>query len=604
MPAFAPIRAGFAAALLALATVVQPLAADTPRHAIAMYGEPALPPDLVSLPYANPDAPKGGRIVFGELGGFDSLNPFILKGRAPWGVSSFTVETLMARSWDEPFTLYGRLAESITTDDARSYAEFTLRPEARFADGSPVTVDDVIWSFQTLGTQGNPRYRAAYQKVARVSQTGPHTVRFDFAEADRELPLILGLRPILKRAQWEGRDFTDSGLEAPIGSGPYEVAAYEPGRFITYRRRADWWGADLPINRGQHNLDEIRFDYYADASALFEAFKAGEIMSFREQSITRWTSGYDFPAMRAGQVVQSEIPHGRPSGISGLTFNTRRAVFADWRVRQALIEAFNFEFVNTTLNAGVPPRITSYFSNSGLGMAQGPARPEVAKLLTPFAGSLPPDALDSLALPVTDGAEANRAGIRRAAQLLSEAGWQVREGVLRNAAGEAFAFEVLLPQGASDMQAVVNIYASALERLGIALRIATVDAAQYNARITEYDFDMTAMTRGMSLSPGTEQKLYWGSFGVDTPGTRNWPGVNSPAVDAMIERLLTSTARADFDAAAQALDRALMAGRYVIPLWYSDMGRLAHDARLKYPKRLPVYGDWIGFQPDVWWYEG
>lgn len=603
MPPFARIRSTLGAVLMAAFAAVGASAADTPRHAIAMYGDPALPPDFVSFPYVNPDAPKGGKIIFGELGGFDSMNPFILKGRAPWGISSFTVETLLGRSWDEPFTLYGRLAESVMTDPARSYVEFSLRPEARFADGSPVTVDDVIWSFETLGTQGNPRYRAAYQKVARVSQTGPQAVRFEFTEVDRELPLILGLRPILKRAQWEGRDFTQSGLEVPIGSGPYEVAAYEPGRFITYRRRADWWGADLPVNRGQHNLGEIRFDYYADASALFEAFKAGEIMSFRDPSSTRWSSGYDFPAMRTGQVVQSEIPHGRPSGISGLAFNTRRAVFADWRVRQALIEAFNFEFVNTTLNGGTPPRIASYFSNSGLGMAQGPARPGVAALLAPFADTLPPDALASLALPVSDGSEANRAGIRSALRLMAEAGWEVRDGVMRNAAGEAFSFEVLLPQGASDMQAVVNIYAAALERMGIALRIATVDAAQYNARITEYDFDMTAMTRGMSLSPGTEQKLYWGSFGVETPGTRNWPGVNSPAVDAMIERLLTSVSMEDFNAAAQALDRALMAGRYVIPLWYSNISRLAHDARLKFPDRLPVYGDWIGFQPDVWWYQ-
>jgi len=591
------------AMIASVITLSAPAVADTPKHAISMYGEPALPPDFVSLPYVNPTAPKGGRIVFGELGGFDSLNPFILKGRAPWGISSFTTETLLGRSWDEPFALYGKLAESVTTDAQRSYVEFTLNPTARFADGSPVTVDDVIWSFDLLGTKGSPRYHAAFKKIAQMRQTGPHSVRFDFTEIDRELPLILGLRPILQRAQWQGKDFAESGLEAPIGSGPYEVAAYEPGRFISYRLRPDWWGADLPINRGQHNLGEIRFEYFADSSALFEAFKAGVIMSFRDSSATRWDTGYDFPAVQAGEVVRSEIPHGRPSGISGLTFNTRKAIFADWRVRQALIEAFNFEFVNTTLNGGTPPRITSYFSNSHLAMASGPARPEVAALLAPFAQTLPPDVLDSLALPQSDGSEANRSGIRRALRLMADAGWQVQDGVMRNAAGQPFVFDVLLPQGASDMQSAVNIFAAALERMGIALRITTVDSAQYNARITEYDFEMTAMTRGMSLSPGTEQRLYWGSLGVDTPGTRNWPGVNSPAVDAMIDRLLTSTAKADFVAAAQALDRALMAGRYVIPLWFSDHSNLAHDARLKFPQRLPVYGDWIGFQPDVWWYE-
>lgn len=579
------------------------LRAEAPAHAIAMYGAPDLPPDFVSLPHVNPDAPKGGRIVFGESGGFDSLNPFILKGRAPAGIAPYTVETLMGRSWDEPFTLYGLIAESIATDDARSWVEFTLRPEARFADGSPVTVEDVIWSFEILGTKGSPRYLAAYEKVATVRATGPRSVRFDFKAPDRELPLLLGLRPILKQAQWEGKDFAESGLEAPIGSGPYEVAEFEADRFVVLRKRADWWGRDLPFNRGLHNLDEIRYDYYADANAMFEAFKAGATMSFREGSVTRWQTGYDFPAATEGRIVRSEIVHGRPSGMMGLAFNTRRPVFADWRVRQALIEAFNFEFVNQTLNAGIQPRIASYFSNSVLGMGEGPASEAVAALLAPFADSLPPDALDPIVLPRTDGTEANRSGLRGALALMAEAGWEVKDGLMRNAEGTPLAFEVLLRQGDSDMRSVATIYAAALERMGIALSIAMVDNAQYTERVNAYDFDLTPMLRAMSLSPGTEQKLYWGSFGVETPGTRNLPGVSSPAVEAMIERLLTSTERDDFVAAAQALDRALMAGRYVIPLWYADRSRIAHDARLKYPERLPVYGDWIGFQPDIWWFE-
>jgi peptide/nickel transport system substrate-binding protein len=600
------LRPALFLAAIAAALLIAPgvrAQAEAPAHAIAMYGTPALPPDFVSLPHVNPDAPKGGRIVFGESGGFDSLNPFILKGRAPAGIAPYTVETLMGRSWDEPFTLYGLIAESIATDDARSWVEFTLRPEARFADGSPVTVEDVIWSFEILGTKGSPRYLAAYEKVASVRATGPQSVRFDFKEADRELPLLLGLRPILKKAQWDGKDFAESGLEAPIGSGPYEVAEFEADRFVVLRKREDWWGRDLPFNRGLHNFDEIRYDYYADANAMFEAFKAGATSSFRETSITRWQTGYDFPAMQDGRVVRSEIVHGRPSGMMGLAFNTRRPVFADWRVRQALIEAFSFDFVNMTLNAGIQPRITSYFSNSTLGMGAGAAPAEVAALLAPFADSLPPDALDPIALPPGDGTEGNRSGLRKALALLAEAGWDAKDGVLRNAAGEPFTFEVLLRQGDDDMRSVATIFAAALERAGITLTITMVDSAQYTERVTNYDFDMTPMLRAMSLSPGTEQKLYWGSFGVETPGTRNLPGVSSPAVEAMIERLLTSTERDDFVTAAQALDRALMAGRYVIPLWYADRSRIAHDVRLKYPERLPVYGDWLGFQPDIWWFE-
>jgi peptide/nickel transport system substrate-binding protein len=596
-----------AAALLRAALVVCAVgggaAAESPSHAIAMYGSPALPPDFVSLPQVNPDAPKGGRIVIGEQGGFDSLNPFILTGRAPWGVSGLTVETLMGRSYDEPFTLYGLLAESILTDDARSFVEFTLRAEARFADGSPVTVDDVLWSFETLGTIGSPRYRAAYEKVATARATGERSVRFEFRAPDRELPLILGLRPILKRAQWEGKDFAAGGTEAPIGSGPYEVAEFEPGRFITYRRRADWWGAGLAFNRGQHNFDEIRVEYFADAQVVFEAFKAGVLSVYREGSAPRWATGYDFDAVRDGRILRAEIPHGRPSGMSGLAFNTRRPLFADWRVRQALIEAFNYTFASNTVNAGAAPRITSYFSNSPLGMGAGAASPEVAALLKPFADTLPPDALEAITLPAGEEGEANRAGIRAATRRLAEAGWEVRDGVMRNAAGEAFEFEVMLQQGSAELGAVVEIFAANLRRMGITLRVSEVDSAQYVERTGAYDFDMTPMTRAMSLSPGTEQWLYWGSAGVSEPGTRNWPGVASPAVEAMIERLLTTEAEADFRTAAQALDRALMAGRYVIPLWFSDRSRIAHEARLRYPARLPLYGDWPGFLPETWWSE-
>lgn len=590
---------GLVAALVALGGMAQ---GET--HGIAMYGSPALPPDFVSLPYANPDAPKGGRIIFGESGGFDSLNPFIVNGIAPAGITAHTIETLMARSIDEPFTLYGLLAESVVTDEARSFVEFTLREGARFSDGSPVTVEDVIWSFEKLGTEGQPRYAAAYAKIGKTEVTGPRSVKFTFNVVDRELPLILGLRPILKKAQWEGKDFTASTLEAPIGSGPYVVGEMEPGKYISYVRNPDWWGKDLPINRGLYNFDEIRYDYFGDAGVVFEAFKAGEITSYREANPVKWNQNYGFDTILSGDVLKSEIPHSRPSGIEGFVFNTRKPMFADWRVREALIQAFNFELVNQTLNAGISPRITSYFSNSVLGMEPGtPAEGRVAELLAPFKDELLPGALDGYLLPVSDGTEANRKNIRAAAALLEEAGWTVQDGVLKNAEGMPFAFDILITNGADDIINAATIYVESLKRLGIEARVTTVDSAQYKERVTNYDFEMTHYIRSLTLSPGNEQTLYWGSAGVTEPGTRNWMGMNSPAAEAMIATMVAAPDPAEFTAAVQALDRILTTGRYVIPIWYSDVSRLAHRRELHYPERLPLYGDWPGFQPEVWWYE-
>ena len=578
-------------------------AAD-PRHGIAMYGDPALPPDFVSLPYANPDAPKGGAITFGEAGGFDSLNPYIVKGSAPAGVGLLTVETLLGRSYDEPFTLYGLLAESVDTDEARSYVEFTIREGARFSDGSPVTPEDVLWSFEKLGTDGQPRYAAAWEKIATSEITGPRSIRFTFNTVDRELPLLLGLRPILQKAQWEGRDFTATTLDAPIGSGPYTVTAADPGVSVTFTKNPDWWGKDVPFYRGLHNFQTVTYQYFGDGGVVFEAFKSGDTSTYRETSAPKWATNYDFPAVTSGDIVKSEIPHGRPSGIEGLVFNTRRPLFADWRVRDALIHAFNFELINATITGGTQPRITSYYANSELGMIPGaPADGKVAALLAPFAADLLPGALDGYTLPAGDGSEANRANIRTATDLLEQAGWTVQDGVLTNAAGEPFAFEILLNTGTDELISVASIYVEALKRLGIAAKITTVDSAQYKERTNAYDFDMTHYIRSLSLSPGNEQTLYWGAAGVTEPATRNWMGMNSPAAEAMIATMLSSATREDFVAATQALDRVLITGRYVIPMWYLNISRLAHKKELKFPARLPIYGDWLGFQPEVWWSE-
>jgi len=581
------------------------MATAEPKHGIAMYGEPQLPPDFVSLPYANPDAPTGGRIVTGEVGSFDSLNPLILKGSSPWQLRFLVYESLMGRSYDEPFALYGVLAESIEVGPNREWAEFTLREEARFSDGTPVTVEDVMWSYEILGTEGHPRYRGLWGKIASMEQTGPRSLRFTFNEDNRELALTVGMRPILKKAQWEGQDFADSSLDlVPITTAPYVISDYEPGRFVELSRNPDYWGENVPFRRGTNRLDTIRMEFFADATAHFEAFKGGLINTIRETNVEKWRVQYDFPAVTEGRVVKTEIPHGRPTGITGFVMNTRRDQFADWRVRDALMHAFNFEYINDTITGGASPRITSFFSNSELGMQAGPAEGRVKELLAPFADELLPGALDGYALPVSDGTERNRGNIRKALALMEEAGWTVQDGVLADADGTPFAFEILLRQGSSEAETIANIYIQALERMGISAEVTLIDSAQYKERTTNYDFDMTWYRRGLSLSPGNEQTLYWGSNGVTEPGTRNWMGMNSPAAEEMIRVLLNSTSRSDFIAASRALDRVLTTGRYVIPVEDKFVvSRIAHAADLRYPERLPVYGDWLGFQPDVWWSE-
>lgn len=575
-----------------------------PKHAIAMYGEPELPPDFVSLPYANPEAPKGGRIVFAQPGSFDSLNPHILKGRSPWGVRAHVFETLMGRSYDEPFSLYGLLAESIEVGPNREWVEFTLRPEAKFTDGSPVTVEDVMWSYETLGTIGHPRYHSTWSQVEAMEQTGERSIKFTFSSDNKELALLMGMRPILKKAQWDGRDFEQSGFDVvPIGSSPYTIDSYEAGRFISFKRNPDYWGKDLPFMQGQANLDEIRYDFYGDGDVVFEAFKAGEANAYRENNAAKWDTQYNFPRVQSGDVVKALIPHKRPSGIIGFVMNTRRDVFKDWRVRDAMMHAFNFEYINETITGGEQPRIESYYSNSVLGMDHGPATEQVRAYLEPFADELLPGALEGYSLPVGDGTERNRGNIRKAMDLMEEAGWTVQDGIMKNDQGEPFTFEIVLNQGATETQLIIDLFAASLSRMGITPKITAVDGAQYNERTQVYDFDMAYYIRGLSLSPGNEQYLYWGKDGVENPGTRNWMGMDSPAAEAMIGHILTAENQNDFRSAVKALDRVLTTGRYVIPIWYADYSRQAYDKHLKYSDYIPMYGDWIGWQPDVWWWQ-
>lgn len=594
---------GRGAALWALAAG----AAAADGHGLAMYGEPALPPDYAHLPYANPEAPTGGRIVTGETGSFDSLNPFILKGTPPWQLRFLAVESLMGRSWDEPFTVYGLLAERVETAEDRSWVEFTLDPDARFSDGSPVTTDDVLWSFETLGTIGNPRYLGLWDRIASITAPREGVVRIEFepnedGSIDRELPLIAAMRPVLKAAQWDEADFTESGLTPVITSAPYVVDDFEQGRFVSLRRNPDYWGADEPFMAGQANLDEIRMEYFGDAVAAFEAFKAGVVTTHREFNAGKWATQFDFPAVERGDVVLEEVAHQRPSGITGLAMNTRRAPFDDWRVRDALIHVFNFEQMNETLNDGAIPRITSYFSNSPLGMREGPAEDRVRELLEPFEDELLPGALEGYALPVAADAR-NRDNVRAALDRFEEAGWTVQDGELRDADGTPFEMEILLEQRETEFQQIVDIWSEALARVGITPTVTVVDSAQFEERTDAYEFDLVNYRRGLSLSPGNEQYLYWGLDGVEAPGTPNLPGIDSPAAVAMIDALLTAEDRDGFVAAARALDRVLTTGRYAIPIWQWNISRLAYYDELKHPDYVPLYGDWIGWQPDVWWYE-
>lgn len=593
-------QATSAVALVLLASAAQ----AEPQHGIAMYGDPALPADYTSLPYANINAPQGGSFVEGNTGGFDSLNPFIRKGTVPWQLRFFISESLMGRSWDEPFTLYGLLAESIEVPEDRSWVEFTLRPEAKFSDGSPVTVEDVIWSYESLGTEGHPRYRGFWGKVDKIEQTGDRSVKINFNVEDRELALIAGMRPILKKSQWEEIGLTGGDLnDIPLTSAPYVVEDYEGGRYVSLKRNPDYWGKDLAFKQGSSNFHELRIEFFGDQAVLFEAFKAGELNFYREGNAEKWASQYDFPAVQSGEIVKSEVGHERPTGMVGYVMNSRSPIFADWRVREAMITAFNFTYVNETVTGGRQERIGSYFSNSHLGLRPGAAEGKTLVLLQSFGDQLLPGTIEGLTLPAGDASPRNRSDIKRANDLLSEAGWTVTDGKMMDGEGRPFSFETVIRQGDKEAQTIMEIYREALSRLGITMEITQVDNAQFAERRDKQDFDMMPYVRYLSLSPGNEQNLYWGTAQADIEGSRNLMGVKSDAIDATINAMLTAASSEDFTAATRALDRQLMAGRYVIPLWAGGPSRIAHGKELQFPQNTPIYGDRIGWTPDLWWSE-
>jgi peptide/nickel transport system substrate-binding protein len=575
------------------------------NYGLSMHGAPALPAGFTHMPYANPDALKGGRLTWGMLGTFDSLNPFIVKGSVAFQQirsynfeQGYVVESLMARGDDEPFTLYGLLAKSVETDASRSYVTFHLDPRARFSDGQPVLADDVVFTWALLRDHGRPNHRQYYSKVTKVEVPDPLTVRFDLSGAnDRELPLILGLMPVLPRHATNVATFEETSLAPMIGSGPYRVTAVSPGTSLTLTRNPDYWGRDLPINRGLWNFDEIKVDFYRESNSLFEALKRG-LHDFRvETEPLRWHDGYDFPAARTGEVRRDTIRPALPEPSEYLVFNTRRPVFSDIRVRQALTLLFDFEWINRNYFFGLYSRSAGYFPGSELSAYTRPADAGERALLGAFASHIPADILDgNYHLPVTDGSGRDRATLRQALSLLSEAGYELNGSALRQrATGAPLTFEILT--STRDQERIALAYARDLKRAGIEISVRSVDPVQFDQRRLGYDFDMVQNRWDQSLSPGNEQSFYFGSEAADIPGTRNYMGAKDPAIDAMIAALLAARDRAAFVSAVRALDRALMSGFYAIPVFSAGEQWIARWNRIEMPDVTAA----SGYLPETWW---
>ena len=568
---------------------------------LAMHGQPALPDDFTHYPYVNPTAPKGGALVLGERGSFDSLHPYLVRGRWVWSVKEHVIESLMARSFDEPFSLYGLLAERVHTPEDRSEVSFFLNPAARFSTGDPVTIDDVIWTLESLRDFGRPYFGATYGQVAQIERLGERGVRFVFEKPNRELPLLLGLMPVLSKNAFNGSAFDEPGDAPIIGSGPYTIENVEMGRSITLKRNPDYWGSALAVNIGRNNVDHIQTLYFRDQNALWEAFTSGEIHAYTETDPTKWVNAYTFPRAESGDVEQSEIKHRRPSGMNGFVFNTRKKRFADRRVRQAFALVFDYAWVNKRYFEDQEERITSYFSGSELGFTD-PIPMQVRNLLEPYKHILPPKIFtESCRPPAGAGDGRNRRNAHQALKLLAEAGWTVQDGVLKNAQGDLFRFEILLTSAAD--QRLPEAFVDMLKSVGVQATIRSVDSSQYSERLNDYDFDMIIRRWALSLSPGEEQRFYWGSAGRDTPGTRNYMGAYDPVIDAMIDALLAAGDRHEFVTAARALDRVLSCAVYVIPWGRSDSDLIAHAAFLRHPEKSAIYGAWPKIWPDAWWIE-
>lgn len=570
----------------------------TPTHGMALHGAPKYAADFQHLDYVNPDAPKGGTIRLGVVGSFDSLNGFIVKGLAAAGIDSI-YETLIQSSLDEPFTAYGLLAETIEVPEDRSWVIFNLRPQAKWHDGKPVTADDVVWTFNTLTTEGQPHYKMYYKNVTLVEALTPTKVKFTFDMAGNlELPLIVGQIQVLpKHFYTDGiHKFSETTLIPPLGSGPYKVGKVTTGRSIEYERVADWWGKDLPINKGKYNFDKIAYEYFKDSNILLEAFFADQFDFRTENSAKAWATSYDTPPVKDGRIIKEKIDNKIPQGYQGFIYNTRKPVFKDRAVREALDYAFDFEWSNKNIAYGSYTRMRSYFSNSEME-AKGLPEGRELEILEQFRDKLPPEVFTTeYNTPKTDGSGNNRANFKKATDILDAAGWKVGADGIRSKDGVKLQFEFLEDNPQFDRW--IMPFIKNLERIGVKGTYRMIDPAQYQNRMIKYDFDMTIDRKGQSNSPGNEQREYWGSTAANTPGSNNLIGVNDPVVDALIEQIVSAPSREELVIRTRALDRVLQWGFYGIPNWHLPAWRVAYWKRFGHPEKNPEFGLPV---VETWW---
>ncbi len=609
---FALFRNTALASMIGLFPIIAPANAQknaAPDYALSMHGDVALPADFANFPYVNPEAPKGGALRMGVVGTFDSLNPFVLKSmrttaRALFSDADFgnlVYETLMQRSRDEPFTLYGLLAEKVEIDPERKWVEFTLNPKAKWSDGKPVTVEDVIFTYDILTEKGRPPYNNRMSRIDRIEKTGERSVRFVFNDkSDREFPmLIAGTMPVLPKHAIDPETFGNSTLKPPLGSGPYIVSDVQPGQRIIYKRNPDYWGKDLPSQRGLNNFDTISIEYYRNETSLFESFKKGILDVFLDANPTRWEKSYDFPAVKEGKVVKENFEKGTPANMLGFVFNTRRPVFEDRRVRQALGLLFDFEWANRNLFAGQYERLQSFWEGSDLSSVGKAADSRERELLAAFPDAVRKEVLEGTWHPsTTDGTGHDRGPAKEAYELLIDAGFSFEHGKAIDPSGKQFQFEIMTRS--PDEEKVALAYKRNLARLGIDAEIRTADDAQYQQRLQTFDYDMILGALSGSLSPGNEQWMRWGSASRDAQGSFNYPGVADPAVDAMIDAMLSARERDDFVSAVRALDRILISGDYYIPLYYLPYQWVARWDRIGHPEKTSLYG----YQLPTWWQAG
>lgn len=573
-------------------------------HAISMHGAPALPSGFSHFSYVNPDAPKGGILTLGVQGTFDSLNSFIVQGgfTSARGMKERQfgeniTESLMMRNTGEAFTLYGHLAEFVRMPDSREWIEFTLNPKARFSDGSPFTVEDVIFSLQIMRDKGRPPFRNWYAQITNFEVMGERTVRISFKDGtNRELPLLIALAPMFSKAATDAENFDKSTLKPPLGTGPYVFAEIVPGRRVVYRRNPDYWAKDLPQKRGFDNFDEIRVEYFRDETSLEESFRKGLIDVLPFSNPTRWVNGFDFPAAKDGKVIRTEIIKGTPANMQGMAFNTRRPLFADRRVRQALSMLFDFEWVNRNLYSDLYKRTAGYWDNSELSSIGRPADARERELLSAFPGVVTPEVLEGTWKPAaTDGSGRDRTVLKAALDLLQEAGYSLKDRVLVDAAGQPATFEIMTKN--EDEEKLALAYSRGLDLIGIKASVRTVDPSQFEERRIKFDFDMVFYTWAASLSPGGEQVGRWSQKAADTPGSLNITGAKEPAIDALIDAMVAARSREDFVSAVRALDRVLVSGAYAVPLFHPPAEWLGQWTRIAAPATFPLYG----YEFPTWW---